>query len=37
MRAVYRVWWKRAYERRWGRRPSGHDLASVAGRQLTAA
>jgi hypothetical protein len=37
MRAVYRLWWKRAYERRWGRRPSGFDHDGVAGRHLAVA
>ena len=37
MRAVYRVWWKRAYERRWGRRPSRLDHDLVAGCDLALA
>ena len=35
MRAAYRLWWKRAYERRWGRRPSGFHHDRVAGRDIT--
>jgi hypothetical protein len=35
MRAAYRLWWKRAYEWRWGRRPSGLHDDRVPGRHTS--
>ena len=37
MRGAYRLWWKRAYERRWGRVPSRLDDHLVTGVHLAAA
>lgn len=37
LRAAYRLWWKRAYERRWGRMPSRLDDHHVARAHLAAA